>query len=225
MRLVLTSDLHGHLPRVPPCDALLIAGDLCPIENHDIAFQADWLRQQFVPWLASVPAREKIFIAGNHDFVFAEDPDLLDGIVWPGVYLQDSGVIWEGIHFWGSPWANELPGWAFTAPEAELAAYWALIPATTQVLLVHGPPLGHGDTVIGSRSGDLLHVGSSTLLEAIRCLPQLQLVVYGHIHESAGLYAHGHGRVTLVNAALMDVFYVPTNPLRTFELRHREREG
>jgi Icc-related predicted phosphoesterase len=219
MRLVLTSDLHGHLPEVPPCDALLIAGDLCPIENHHCAFQAEWLREKFVPWLEAVPARQKLFIAGNHDFVFAEEPDLLDGIGWPGVYLQDSGLVWEGIHFWGSPWANELPGWVFTASEEELAAYWTLIPSTTEVLLVHGPPLSYGDVVIGSRSGDALHVGSRTLLEAMNDLPKLRLVVFGHIHEATGFYFHGRSRVALVNASLMDVFYSPTNPIRTFELR------
>jgi Icc-related predicted phosphoesterase len=100
-----------------------------------------------------------------------------------------------------------------------LAAYWALIPATTEVLLVHGPPLSYGDVVIGSRSGDPLHVGSRTLLEAMNDLPKLRLVVFGHIHEAAGIYSYGRGRVALVNAALMDVFYGPTNPVRTFELR------
>src|SRR5215472_1352698 len=153
MRLVLTSDLHGQLPAVPACDVLLIGGDVCPIENHDLTFQADWLRQTFVPWLRRAPARQKLFIAGNHDFVFAELPDLLANIDWPGVYLQDSGLTWEGVTFWGTPWANELPGWVFTAPEGDLEVYWSLIAPATQVLLVHGPPLGYGDTVIGRRSG------------------------------------------------------------------------
>jgi Icc-related predicted phosphoesterase len=216
MRLVLTSDLHGHLPEVPPCDALLIAGDLCPIENHDAEFQALWLREQFVPWLRAVPARQKLFTAGNHDFVFADLPELLAEMDWPGVYLRDSGIVWEGVQFWGTPWANELPGWPFTAPERELAMYWSLIPSSVQVLLVHGPPLGYGDTVIGSRSGDVLHVGSQTLLDTLSNLPRLRLVVFGHIHEGSGVYQLG--RTVLVNASLMDVFYCPTNPIRTFDL-------
>lgn len=216
MRLALTSDLHGHLPRVPACDLLLIAGDVCPIENHDLAFQATWLRRTFVPWLRAAPARQKLFIAGNHDFVFAEAPERLDDIDWPGVYLQDSGVTWEGVTFWGSPWANELPGWPFTAPETELDAYWSLIPPATQVLLVHGPPHGYGDAVIGSRTGDTLYVGSRTLIETLDRLPSLRLVVFGHIHEAAGVYHRG--RLPLVNAALMDVGYQPTNPLRVLDL-------
>ena len=120
------------------------------------------------------------------------------------------------FRFWGSPWANELPGWPFTAPEAELDAYWSLIPPTTQVLLVHGPPHGYGDVVVGSRSGDMLHVGSRTLCDALDRLPALRLVIFGHIHEAAGV-SH-RGRMLLVNAALMDVAYKPTNPLRHIDL-------
>jgi Icc-related predicted phosphoesterase len=216
MRLVLTSDLHGHLPEVPPCDALLIAGDVCPIENHDLEFQADWLRTTFCPWLRGVPARQKVFIAGNHDFVFAHDPAAVMDIAWPGVYLQDNGLEWEEVAIWGSPWANELPGWPFTAPEEDLVNYWQRIPDDTQVLLVHGPPHGIGDLVVGRYSGTELHVGSRSLLKRIEQLSDLSLVICGHIHEGAGIYQHGP--VTIVNAALMSVNYAPIQPLRVFEL-------
>lgn len=216
MRLVLTSDLHGFLPEVPPCDLLLIAGDLCPIQNHDCDYQYAWLRYTFIPWLRRVPARQKIFIAGNHDFVFAEQPALIRDLTWPGVYLEDNGCEWEGINFWGSPWANILPGWPFTAPEDELQRRWDVIPSETEVLLVHGPPLGIGDEVIGSLSGAVLHVGSRTLLEAFGRLMALKLVVFGHIHESAGVY--NLGSLPLYNAALMDVHYEPVNSLHVIDL-------
>jgi Icc-related predicted phosphoesterase len=216
MRLALTSDLHGQLPDIPPCDALLIAGDVCPISNHDPHFQADWLRRQFVPWLSNTPARQRIFIAGNHDFVFASEPALLSGIDWPGVYLQDSGTVWEGVQFWGSPWANELPGWPFTAPERDLQYRWDFIPDDTNVLLVHGPAHGVGDVVIGSQSGDELHVGSRTLDRTLDRLKDLRLVVFGHIHEGAGWYRREG--VPMLNASMMDVHYYPVHPVRTFDL-------
>jgi Icc-related predicted phosphoesterase len=61
-----------------------------------------------------------------------------------------------------------------------------------------------------------LHVGSRSLLKRIEQLPNLSLVVCGHIHEGAGIYQHGP--VTIVNAALMSVDYAPVQPLRVFEL-------
>jgi Icc-related predicted phosphoesterase len=215
MRFVLTSDLHGCLPNIPPCDVLLIAGDLCPIDDHSSEYQAEWLHNEFADWLREVPARQTFFVAGNHDLVFERSPERLDPSRWKGVYLQDSGAEWEGIRFWGSPWACELPGWAFTAPEDDLLRRWQWIDPRTQVLIVHGPPRGYGDRVIGRRSGDTLEVGSPTLLEAIGRLDDLRLVVFGHIHESAGEYEYRG--VRLVNASLMDLGYEPVNPLRVFD--------
>lgn len=214
MRLVLTSDLHGCLPAIPPCDLLLIAGDLCPIDDHSLSYQADWLHHDFAEWLAEVPSRQTVFIAGNHDLVFERSPGLLDPSRWRGVYLQDAGYEWEGLRIWGAPWANELPGWAFTAPEYELLRRWQLIDPRTHILLTHGPPKGFGDRVIGRRSGQVLEVGSSTLLETIGRL-DLRLSVFGHIHEGAGMYEYRG--VPLVNASLMDLSYEPVNPPRPFD--------
>jgi Icc-related predicted phosphoesterase len=216
MRLVLTSDLHGHLPEIPECDALIIAGDLCPIDNHHLDFQAAWLRYTFRPWLRTVPARHKIFIAGNHDFIIAEQPNFMRENDWPGIYLQDRGTLLEDVPVWGTPWANELPGWPFTAPEERLRDYWERIPVETEILIVHGPPYGYGDVVIGNVSGDELHVGSRSLDEMLYRLPNLRLVVYGHIHEGAGIYQHPSG-VPLYNVSLMDVQYRPINPIRVLD--------
>lgn len=56
MRIAATSDLHGHLPEVPDCDLLLIAGDICPLEDGSIRVQGRWLDTELLGWLQD-PAR------------------------------------------------------------------------------------------------------------------------------------------------------------------------
>jgi 3',5'-cyclic AMP phosphodiesterase CpdA len=69
-RVVAIADLHGNLPGdLPEGDVLVIAGDVCPIEDHSVEFQDRWLKETFAAWLDSLPHAEVIWIAGNHDFV------------------------------------------------------------------------------------------------------------------------------------------------------------
>src|SRR5262249_33524902 len=72
MKVVAVSDLHGNLPAIPPCDLLLLAGDITPVRDHRLAHQAEWLDTTFRAWLNQVPARKVIGVAGNHDFIFQQ---------------------------------------------------------------------------------------------------------------------------------------------------------
>ena len=56
MRFVCVADLHGYLPEIPPCDVLLVAGDICPTDDERPATQRRWLHSTFATWLAGVPA-------------------------------------------------------------------------------------------------------------------------------------------------------------------------
>ena len=75
LRVAAISDLHGFLPDVPACDVLLVAGDICPVEDHDLDFQRRWLEGPFSDWLRGLDAGEIVGIAGNHDFVAQADPE------------------------------------------------------------------------------------------------------------------------------------------------------
>ena len=59
MRVAAISDLHGYLPDTPPCDVLLIGGDVCPVYDHGLDFQRRWLQTEF--------ARVAITSAGGED--------------------------------------------------------------------------------------------------------------------------------------------------------------
>jgi predicted phosphodiesterase len=201
MKLVAVSDLHGTLPSIPPCDLLLIAGDVCPATGHSIARQASWLDTDFRRWLGQVPARKIIGVAGNHDFIFEQAPQQVpDGLPW--VYLQDSGTRWEGLSIWGTPWQPWFFDWAFNLYERDLAAKWQLIPEGTDVLVLHGPPFGYGDGV--PRDEGIEHTGSRSLLERIQLVAP-RVAVFGHIHEGRGEWQVG--RTLLANVTILDEGY------------------
>jgi len=215
LRLAVTSDLHGHLPAVPACDVLVIAGDITPATQHDVEFQARWLDDAFRRWLEAVPAQRIVGIAGNHDFVFERAAELVPADL-PWTYLQDTGATIGGARFWGSPWTPWFFDWAFNAPrddseEAFLAGRYAPVPDDTDVLVVHGPPAGYGDlTARGAR------VGSAALLHLVdRVRPAL--AAFGHIHEARGTWTRASS--VLANVSAVDLHYRPVeDPVLTFDL-------
>ncbi|MDX6707711.1 MAG: hypothetical protein QOI48_3557 [Solirubrobacteraceae bacterium] len=214
MRLVALADLHGHLPQTPACDVLVLAGDLTPVRNHAPAFQARWLDTRFRDWLEAQPAQAIVAIAGNHDFVFEQQPQLVPALPW--TYLQDSSCEIAGVTFWGSPWTPWFHDWAFNAPRADtseqfLTERYATAPEQTDVMILHGPPQGYGDrTAAGAR------VGSNAALELVRRI-EPALAVYGHIHEDRGAWTLG--ATQLANVAVVDAQYRPRHePVMVFDL-------
>ena len=207
MKIRAASDLHGTLPEILPCDLLLLGGDLCPVTNHQISFQAEWLDTTFRQWLDRVPARRVVGVAGNHDFVFQKYPDLVpNDLRW--VYLQDSGVTWEGLRIWGTPWQPWFFDWAFNLYEPDLIAKWAMIPPDTDILVLHAPPHGYGDGV--PRSGGMDHTGSPSLLRRIEAI-EPRLAIFGHIHEGRGEWQVG--KTTLANVTILDERYQHVHPV------------
>ncbi len=208
-RLVAVADLHGNLPAgLPGGDLLVIAGDVCPVEDHEVGFQRRWLEQRFYPWLETLPHPEVVWIAGNHDFVCERDDWEPGG---RGHYLRDGAVTAAGLSLYGTPWVPNLPGWAFYADDAARAARVAAIPADVDVVVSHGPPHGYGDMLArGGRAGCRL---LTARLEEVRP----RLCVFGHIHEDHGRWELGE--TTLLNAAYVDIRYrVRPNAAHVIEL-------
>jgi Icc-related predicted phosphoesterase len=200
MRFVCLADLHGFLPAVPPCDVLLVAGDICPTDDERPETQRRWLGSTFASWLADAPATTVVGVAGNHDFVGESDPGALRGLDWN--YLQDETIEIDGVSYFGSPWTSRFQEWAFMLSEEELAERWERIPAAIDVLCVHSPPRGYGDWISGAE------IGSPSLLSAIdERAPKL--CVFGHVHQGYGRWQRGAS--TLVNAAYCGTDYLPAH--------------
>jgi Icc-related predicted phosphoesterase len=206
MKFACLSDLHGYLPDLSCCvfDALLIGGDICPVSNHSIAFQAEWLDGPFRQWLTAL-GKPVLAVAGNHDLIFERAEWLVPaGLPW--TYLCDSSATFAGLQIYGSPWQPKFgEGWAFNAAEPYLARRWAKIPDATDILLLHGPPHRIGDL----SPYDLIHTGSRSLTSRIKAI-RPKLVVCGHIHSGRGCYRTGE--TIVVNAAHVGEDYRPVGP-------------
>lgn len=212
MRVVCYSDFHGNLPdEMPEGDLLLYAGDFCPTLSHHLGYQRQYVGSDWSTWLQAQPYDDIVGIAGNHDFIAEEDPEVVRSAPW--TYLCDESVEVGGFLIHGAPWSARFYDWAFMRDDVDLAERWAQIPDETNILLVHGPPYGFGDFVFPPasirRQEPASHKGSRTLMARIGQLKNLQLVVFGHIHEGAGT---GWFRdIQLVNASRLDAHYRPVH--------------
>ncbi len=193
MKIVHISDTHGLHRQIDfsqvEADVLVHSGDFL-IEGRDSGYK-EFEFEAFMRWFSDLPFKHKILIAGNHDWFCFEayrnrsplKQTLFDTF---GIhYLVDEAVTLDGVKFWGSPWQPEFMNWAFNLPinGTELKQKWQAIADDTQVLITHGPALGHLD--MGSPQKRAL--GCELLRQRLAQLPQLKLHLFGHIHEAYGV--------------------------------------
>ncbi len=208
MKIVCISDTHDQHDDLilPKGDVLIHAGD---VSSQGKQFQVE----SFLQWFANQPHTHKIFIAGNHDFFFERAPkELIESLIPENVvYLNDSGVTIEGVHFWGSPVQPWFYDWAFNRQRGvEILKHWELIPSETDVLITHGPPNG-----ILDKTARGVKAGCVDLFKIIRRV-RPKLFVCGHIHEAYGTEISMG--TTFVNASVLDLSYKLVNKPIVFDL-------
>jgi Icc-related predicted phosphoesterase len=209
MKIVFISDthtLHGRMiNEIPEGDVLVHCGD---VSSRGLGSEI----QDFLVWFSSLPHKNKIFIAGNHDFGFQYRDNVLqksleilkDKNVH---YLEDSGIEIEGIKFWGSPWTPPFYNWAFMLKEDLIKEKWDLIPDDTNVLITHGPPEGILDLVYY----DVKNVGCPELRKRVSELKDLKIHSFGHIHEEYGSKILEENGPIFINASTCNLRYNPWN--------------
>jgi Icc-related predicted phosphoesterase len=158
--------------------------------------------EDFLDWYTTLPHRYKIFIAGNHDKGFEREKEKIIEIIPSNlIYLEDSGIQIEHLYFWGSPYTPKFFNWSFGKNRGEdIQTYWQKIPSYTHILITHGPPKNILDT---THKGH--HVGCADLMNTIHALPELKMHIFGHIHESYGMYVEND--CIFVNASVLDRKY------------------
>ena len=213
-RIVCLSDTHNCNDQiaVPDGDILIHSGDATITGTlHEI--------ELFNEWFARLPHPYKIFVAGNHDWLFEQDREAAESLLDVGiVYLQDSAVEIEGLRFYGSPWQPRFYDWAFNLNRGpEIAEKWRSVPADIDVLITHGPPNGILDGV-ATRWG-IENAGCEELrsrVEEVSSYGRLKLHVFGHIHSGYGTLEEAG--VKFVNSSNCDEQYRPTQPPVVIEI-------
>jgi len=202
MRIVCVSDTHRQhrAVEIPEGDLLIYAGDIaCARESEPI------LTQDFNEWLAYLPCKWKVVIAGNHDAFFEKEPKLARSTITNAFYLENNSIEIEGMKIWGSPYTPFFCDWSFGATVKEIDKIWQGIPEDTNILVTHGPPFGILDILSHPQLDiDGMYTwsgGCHRLRERLLLLKEVKLHVFGHIHEGYGK------RDIYVNASIVDENY------------------
>jgi Icc-related predicted phosphoesterase len=164
---------------VPPCDLLLIAGDICPRAD-----QRAWLDTDFRAWLRTIPAAHVVATWGNNDLAGqrGDVPDL------PCTFLVDEVITHAALRIYGAPWSTGVSyqAWALQEEEDLLEGLSHRVPPLLDVLVSHIPPFG----VLDEQRG--ISNGSRVLLSEIeRVRPHVTLC--GHVHSARGLHTFPWG--------------------------------
>jgi Icc-related predicted phosphoesterase len=217
MVITLISDTHTKHEEIrkdlPGGDLIIHAGDLMNsgYEPRDIAGFVNWYSS-----LLTMDYKHRVFIAGNHDRMFEDNPELTKELInaYSGglIYLQDQTHVIDGVKIYGSPWQPAFYDWAFNLPRCgqDLMRVWNAIPNDTDILITHGPPFGHLDV---TPSGNL-NVGCELLRVRVdEIKPKIH--VFGHVHSGYGYKFHEGTH--FINAAVLNERYKYANKPLTVE--------
>ena len=165
MKILHISDTHGKhqiLKDLPNADVIVHTGDITEDSTEEEV-------KDFIEWFSGLSYAHKIFIAGNHDNCLygANIEGLPDNVH----YLCNDSITIDGIKFYGVPMflQDDLDG--------NFLELFGRIPADTDVLLTHQPPLGILDEQDGINYGDY------TLYKRVMDVrPKYHL--FGHLHHT-----------------------------------------
>lgn len=222
MNLIALSDLHGSLIKVKePFDLMLIAGDVCPVYCHRREFQAEWLKDEFVEWVMSLPFKDEgskvVMVAGNHDFVLEswtqkkidEWVSLFNDRL---IYLNNTEYVFKcnekEYKIFGTPYCKVFGNWAFM--REDLDYYYKHIPQGLDFLISHDAADINGLGMIAEGHHAGTNAGNKVLAKyLLESKPKYYFC--GHIHSgNHELTDIGNG-TKAANVAILDERYNISN--------------
>lgn len=202
-----THSKHNQITKdLPGGDIIIHCGDM---SDQGYKYEIE----EFCKWFDKLNYDNKIFIAGNHDFLFQEEADIAYQILksYNINYLQDNSIIINNIKIWGSPWTPQFGPWAFMLPSnnLKLAEKWNNIDPDTDILITHGPAYGYLDQVVGRYDNSGCKLLENRIL---KINPKIH--VCGHIHSG---YGYKFNNTHFINAAVLNEQYIYTQKPLTVE--------
>ena len=208
MKVVCISDTHmRHDVQIPDGDVLVHSGDFAINASiNDI--------DDFAEWFGGLPHKHKVFVPGNHDWVFQDQEEYARGIFnkYNIITLIDQSMTIKGVKFYGTPYQPVFFDWAFNVDNDVRRKIFDKIPNDTDILVTHTPPYGILDTVARHGAGS---VGCNILCDKVEEIKP-KVHVFGHIHESYGEYKEAG--VHYINCSLCNDRYKAVNKPVIFEI-------
>ena len=220
MKLCVTSDLHGYLPEIEPCELLLICGDIVSLKHQRYSKSCkQWYTKVFQPWIDSLPCDKVLFIPGNHEVGVEGHEDEYRKLFSPTnkatillhdyyEYLSNDGIVYK---IFGTPYCKIFGNWAFMRTNSDLKEKFSEIPEGLDILLTHDVAYGYADQSLQDIGyGTDTHFGTVELRDAIlEKKPKLHLS--GHIHTA------DHNLVMIGDTKHYNVSYLDEKYTPTFE--------
>ena len=218
MKVCVTSDLHGYLPEIEPCELLLICGDIVSLKHQRYSKSCkQWYTKVFQPWIDSLPCDKVLFIPGNHEVGVEGHEDEYRKLFSPTnkatillhdyyEYLSNDGIVYK---IFGTPYCKIFGNWAFMRTNSDLKEKFSEIPEGLDILLTHDVAYGYADQSLQDIGyGTNTHFGTVELRDAIlEKKPKFHLS--GHIHTA------NHNLIMIgdtkhYNVSYVDETYIPT---------------
>ena len=215
MKICVTSDLHGFLPKIESCELVLICGDIVPLRmQRNIPQSIKWFKKEFIPWTESLPCEEVIFVAGNHDF-FAQS-SILEIIN----LIKDTKIIYLENNYYnylskdaklykiyGTPDCHQFGNWAFMYSDEYLKNSYSKIPENCDIIISHDAPKLNNLGLVPPNIWHSIPIDAGNEFLASAILDKKPKYAFcGHIHEGNHQLTDIDG-IKMANVSILDDNY------------------
>lgn len=220
MKICAISDLHGYLPKIEPCELLLICGDIVSLKCQEYHQSCrKWYLKKFKPWVEGLPCEKVLFIPGNHECGMENNEDEFKRLFSRSnkatllihenyEYISNDGQIFK---IFGTPYCKKFGDWAYMRENETLEEKFSEIPEGLDILMTHDVAYGYADQSLQDVGyGTDEHFGTVELRDAIlKKKPKIHLS--GHIHTA------DHNLVMIGDTKHYNISYIDEKYTPAFE--------